>query len=98
MAIGDAFCQIFTSAANRQPASGDGERMTLYYGEGGWSDGNMGGMYDGSTHSQLDHRTDNDSPGLGSHLQSSNMILTNSLYWRANGSVDQVISGVQIDD
>ena len=99
MAIGDAFAQILTSDSVRQPASGDGDRMTLYYAES-FSSGNMGGMYDGTDHEQFDGRGSGNNHSLGRLCMVSSMILTNTLYWKkgGDGSADQVISGVQIDD
>ena len=98
MAIGAAFCQIMTSATNRQPSAGDGERLTLYFSES-FSTNNMGGMYDGSSHAQIDGRAGNNH-ALGRFSPVSNLILTNGLYFRkgGDGSADLVISGVQIDD
>ena len=100
MAIGDVVNQIFAGAATRQPASGDGERCMLLKTSGGYSDGNMPSMYDGSTNVNLGTNASGNHMALGTFTDPTTLRVTNSVYINkaGDGDRDVIYSGIQIDD
>ena len=100
MAIGDVVNQIFSGIATRQPASGDGERCTLLKTSGGYSDGNMPSMYDGSTNVNLGTNASSNHMALGTYTDPTTLIVTSVVYINkaGDGDRDVIYSGIQIDD
>jgi len=94
MAIGDAVAAFMGAAAtNRQPASGVEEQISNLN-KGGTTDAVQ--LYNGSTGNNILEGGQNTAGSLTATSRNMAVMITNSVYFRKNGSTDVIsIGGVQ---